>query len=235
MTVCIVNGCNTNTRNDKSVGTVKLPLDSKLREKWLKSINRIDHKPTYQSSVCLKHFHISDFVPDSENLDSHGRRRKKRRLQPYAIPRLDVEFSNDDPLDVPKTDIQSVEDSSMDMVEPLPVSKISKPFKIKLAKQSYNPWDVMDASVFLKYCCPECDYMNVNLPDFEAHALKHHVLAITLFNSENVDNQFEVSNVKNEYQVHVKQEPHTDRNIKVEQISSDGKFHSFTIFKRDAN
>ena len=30
-----------------------------------------------------------------------------------------------------------------------------------------NPWSVEDASAFLKYCCPECDYNNSNLKMFK--------------------------------------------------------------------
>ena len=38
-----------------------------------------------------------------------------------------------------------------------------------------------DATVFLKYCCPECDFKNDNFDDFSGHALENHVLAKTLF------------------------------------------------------
>ena len=44
-----------------------------------------------------------------------------------------------------------------------------------------NPWDVSDPSVFLKYCCPECDYSEQNLGIFSDHALKNHVNSIILF------------------------------------------------------
>ena len=44
-----------------------------------------------------------------------------------------------------------------------------------------NPWDVSDASVFLKYCCPECDYCNKNLNEFSDHALDNHDKATALF------------------------------------------------------
>jgi len=47
--------------------------------------------------------------------------------------------------------------------------------------KSSNPWNVTDPSVFLKYCCPECDFINQNLPEFSEHALKNHALAIALF------------------------------------------------------
>ena len=52
----------------------------------------------------------------------------------------------------------------------------------------YNPWSVEDASVFLKYCCPECDYQVLNYDIFSAHALENHIKSIVLFQSEK-DNQ----------------------------------------------
>ena len=48
----------------------------------------------------------------------------------------------------------------------------------------YNPWSVEDASVFLKYCCPECDYQVLNYDIFSAHALENHIKSIVLFQSE---------------------------------------------------
>ena len=53
--------------------------------------------------------------------------------------------------------------------------------------QSSNPWNVSDASVFLKYCCPECDYINLSLPEFSDHALENHAQSIALFDP--TDNQ----------------------------------------------
>ena len=62
---------------------------------------------------------------------------------------------------------------------------------------SNNPWDVSDASVFLKYCCPECDFINPNLNEFSEHALEKHVLANTLFDSKNDEDHF-TSKIKRE-------------------------------------
>ena len=42
---------------------------------------------------------------------------------------------------------------------------------------STNPWDVSDASVFLKYCCPECDYQCTHLENFGEHAKTNHDLS----------------------------------------------------------
>ena len=46
---------------------------------------------------------------------------------------------------------------------------------------SVNPWDVSNLSIFLKYCCPECDFKNELYEEFSGHALENHVLATTLF------------------------------------------------------
>ena len=45
----------------------------------------------------------------------------------------------------------------------------------------YNPWSVEDVSVFLKYCCPECDYQILDYEMFANHAEKNHTKSITLF------------------------------------------------------
>ena len=48
-------------------------------------------------------------------------------------------------------------------------------------KMTFNPWDVPSAAVFLKYCCPECDYQVSDLPFFEEHASRNHELSRTFF------------------------------------------------------
>ena len=44
-----------------------------------------------------------------------------------------------------------------------------------------NPWLADDPSAFLKYCCPECDYINPELLNFTNHALENHVNAGVMF------------------------------------------------------
>ena len=41
--------------------------------------------------------------------------------------------------------------------------------KFEDSKIKFNPWAVTDASVFLKYCCPECDYTDKILELFKKH------------------------------------------------------------------
>ena len=37
--------------------------------------------------------------------------------------------------------------------------------------EDFNPWSVNDASVFLKYCCPECDYSDQLLDNFQGNGI----------------------------------------------------------------
>merc|ERR1712051_1120981 len=56
-------------------------------------------------------------------------------------------------------------------------------FRLKMAT---NPWNVPDASFFLKYSCPECDFQITHLNIFEVHATTQHELSSILF--ENIEN-----------------------------------------------
>ena len=44
-----------------------------------------------------------------------------------------------------------------------------------------NPWAVEDASVFLKFCCPECDFQIPDLQMFSDHAVDNHIRSTVLF------------------------------------------------------
>ena len=50
-----------------------------------------------------------------------------------------------------------------------------------------NPWSVEDASAFLKYCCPECDYQILDFEMFSWHALQNHAKSKVLFEVEKYD------------------------------------------------
>ena len=54
---------------------------------------------------------------------------------------------------------------------------------------SNNPWSVDDASVFLKFCCPECDYQIAVLQNFSDHAVRNHTKSIVLFGSEKKEDE----------------------------------------------
>jgi hypothetical protein len=60
------------------------------------------------------------------------------------------------------------------IVDPLKV-------EVKIEANYDNPWSVDNASAFLKYCCPECEYRNGTLNSFVNHALQNHENAIAFF------------------------------------------------------
>ena len=53
------------------------------------------------------------------------------------------------------------------------------------SKSQFNPWAVTDVSVFLKYCCPECEFNDPILQYFADHSLTHHPNSSSLFIDEN--------------------------------------------------
>ena len=61
--------------------------------------------------------------------------------------------------------------------------------EIDIDETEENPWSVEDVSVFLNYCCPECDYKNQDLNVFSEHALHNHFNATALFGVENYDDK----------------------------------------------
>ena len=64
------------------------------------------------------------------------------------------------------------------------ISKTKK-FNVKVEDSfSNNPWCVDDASAFLKFCCPECDYQIPDLQMFSEHAVENHVKSLVLFGNE---------------------------------------------------
>ena len=61
----------------------------------------------------------------------------------------------------------------------------TKKFNVKVEDSfSNNPWCVDDASAFLKFCCPECDYQIPDLQMFSEHAVENHVKSLVLFGNE---------------------------------------------------
>ena len=54
---------------------------------------------------------------------------------------------------------------------------------------SNNPWYVEDATAFLKFCCPECDYQIPDLQLFSDHAVCNHEKSTVLFGTETTKGQ----------------------------------------------
>ena len=67
---------------------------------------------------------------------------------------------------------------------------------LKIEDSDENPWAVEDASVFLKYCCPECDFNHLDLQLFTEHAVEKHCKASTLFTLE----KYETNSI-NDYKI----------------------------------
>ena len=84
--------------------------------------------------------------------------------------------------------------------------------KFEDSKIKFNPWAVTDASVFLKYCCPECEFNDPILQHFANHAVSCHPNASSLFIDED--------NIEL---------PNTQIYIKVEESTSN------TLVKMDSN
>ena len=58
-------------------------------------------------------------------------------------------------------------------------------------KMTDNPWNVADATMFLKYCCPECDYQITLLNTFEVHATTQHELSSIFFENNKIANKLQ--------------------------------------------
>ena len=164
---CCVTGCKSGyyesaKPSELGISFFKFPPDPDLRKEWKKCISKPDSwEATPNSRICSLHFVESDFQLYST--DSKRRRIKARsseqllrkKLLPNVVPSI---FST-----------QPILKSSR-LVE----STSKTDFNEIVTKQCYvkvedifpnNPWSVGDASYFLKFCCPECDYqihMRVN-------------------------------------------------------------------------
>ena len=91
---------------------------------------------------------------------------------------------------------------------------------IKTESSDLNPWSVDNASVFLKYCCPECDYNNVSLKVFSHHASENHAKSSTLFNRTNNDNDEILSKNKSE-EVKIETDYYTEDYVSTDILEND--------------
>ena len=91
---------------------------------------------------------------------------------------------NDDIVQVPSMDINEHLYAKME--------RTPSSFKIALEKcvrltfdenndVDVNPWNVNDASEFLRYQCPECQFQSRTLDKFSGHAVLNHIKASKLF------------------------------------------------------
>ena len=66
----------------------KVPKSQARRDQWEFRMNRKDFKITEHTQICSIHFKEDDYIPECENKDSSGRKRKKRHLKSSAVPSL---------------------------------------------------------------------------------------------------------------------------------------------------
>ena len=101
MPTCAITGCKSgNGHESDKVQAFSFPSESRLKNEWISSISRKNYVVTKNTRVCEKHFKHSDFVPQSENKDSRGRNKLKRKLQPFAVPSIDLEPSKISKLEI---------------------------------------------------------------------------------------------------------------------------------------
>ena len=66
----------------------KVPKSQARRDQWEFRMNRKDFKITEHTQICSIHFKEDDYIPECDNKDSSGRKRKKRHLKSSAVPSL---------------------------------------------------------------------------------------------------------------------------------------------------
>ena len=101
-------------QKDGTYQSYRFPKDSKMREKWMKILNREDYVLTDSSCFCSKHFAEEAFVSDAENVTKKGKPRARRTLKPLAIPTL---FLRPEKKNKPRTTQRSAQaQSAMDLL-----------------------------------------------------------------------------------------------------------------------
>ena len=173
---CVVPYCSTRA----STGLEKFPTDLTSRQIWLKRCGLTNVGK--RARICHNHFKSSDFSTISGEL----------KILPTASPELLL------PDSVPLRN-GNLTKGTYDNVLPDP---------LRLSKQNgeNNPWAVENATVFLKFVCPECEYMNQNLESFAKHALKNHKGAQILFHIEDTDEEPMTVDIKPDVDMFIKEE-----------------------------
>ena len=148
--------------------------------------------------ICHAHFKPSDFSTTT----------KKRHLLTSALPALllpDMSHQEENDLSQISKENENcqLDTEKLDLSSKEPLFD-GGTFEIERVEKN-NPWSVEDATVFLKYCCPECEYSHQNLNSFTSHALENHDKAKMLFTLENGDHSL-VVDIKPELEFYPKEE-----------------------------
>ena len=72
----------------KDIRWFRVPKSQALRDQWEFLLQRQDFKIKNDSRFCSIHFKDEDYIPECENKDTSGRKRKKRHLKSSAVPSL---------------------------------------------------------------------------------------------------------------------------------------------------
>ena len=90
MPQCCVFDCNTGSRHYKGEKYTlhSFPKITSVKNEWVERINRAGFVPTDSSRVCSKHFSSECYLPEEENVDERGRKRKNPHLKERAVPTL---------------------------------------------------------------------------------------------------------------------------------------------------
>ena len=114
--------------------------------------------------------------PTLEMIPSIEKKSKVKELQSYArVPDLE-DKSCENEIDF---DAKSIFSQVQIKCEPESDQNVNNDINF-----SINPWDVSNASDFLSYCCPECDFKSGELLEFSQHAVSNHVLSHNLFSDD---------------------------------------------------
>ena len=90
MPLCAAVGCNCGSPLYKGEKYTlhSFPKLTSVRNDWVERINRAGFVPTHTSRLCSKHFSSECYLPEEENVDDRGRKRKKPHLKERAVPTL---------------------------------------------------------------------------------------------------------------------------------------------------
>ena len=91
MTGCCAHGCQ-NGQDPEAKQTFAIPDNPRMKRKWYDALNRNFDLSAAMTAlrVCTKHFEPECFVPDELNLDHQKKPRKKKKLEPWAVPTLSL-------------------------------------------------------------------------------------------------------------------------------------------------
>mgnify|MGYP001348497107 CR=1 FL=1 len=97
---------------------------------------------------------------------------------------VDLHFQTKDSLEV-LSNKKVDEKENLNIKEEI-METLSNSLKLQNFEKIKNPWMVDNASVFLKYCCPECEFSDQDLQVFSDHAIENHKDAFALFPIEHL-------------------------------------------------